>query len=114
MFYPIFSKSQQTVFLFSFDNNVCAFCHLYDHMLQTHLEFRLSFEPSQPLPVLMTMMYHHESLQLLVLSHLDIGEWNSLVYHIYVVRCTFFQSVFCLVIAFEQDCFGFSPFYIML
>ena len=82
-------------------------------MLQTHLEFLLSFEPSQPLPVLMTMRYHHESLQLLVLSRLDIEGWNPWVYNILVVQCTFFQSEFW-VITFEQDHFGFSPFYIML
>ena len=105
-------KKSTNCFLFSFDSNVYSFCHLYGHMLQTHLTIRLFFEPSQPLPVLMTMIYHHKSLQLSVLSHLDIEEWNSLAYNISVVQCTFFQSVFW-VIAFEQDCFRFSPFYIM-
>ena len=93
-FYPIFSKSQQTVFLSSFDNNVCASCHLYDHMIQTHSEFLLFFEPFQPLPILITTMYRQMSLQLLVLSRLDIDGWNPLAYHILVAQCTFFQSVF--------------------
>jgi len=93
-FYPIFSKSQQTVFLSSFGNNVCASCHLYDHMIQTHSEFLLLFEPFQPLPILITTMYRQMSLQLLVLSRLDIEGWNPLAYHILVAQCTFFQSVF--------------------
>jgi hypothetical protein len=63
-------------------------------MLQTHLAIHLSFEPSQPLPVLMTRMYRHESLQLLALSHLDIEEWNSLVCCVLIVQCTFFQNIF--------------------
>ncbi len=84
IFYLLFLENQQTVsFPSSFYNNVHESCHLYGNKLQTHLKVRLSsVEPSQPLPVLMTMINHHVSLQLLVLSHLDIEVWNPLVYHI--------------------------------
>ena len=76
----LFLENQQTVSLFSFYSIVHASCHLYGHMLQTHLASRLFFEPSQPLPVLMTTKYHHESLLLLALSHLHIKVQNLGVY----------------------------------
>ncbi len=72
-FLLLFLENQQTVSSLSiFDIIVHAFCHLCGHRLQTHLKVHLSFEPSQPLPVLMTMISHHVSLWLLALSHLHI------------------------------------------
>jgi len=94
IFYLLFLESQQTVSLSCFYNNVHVSYHWYDHRHQTHLEFLLYVEPSQPLPILITTMYRPMSLQLLVLSHLDIEGWNPLAYHILVAQCTFFQSVF--------------------
>jgi hypothetical protein len=93
IFYLLFLVSQQTVSLSCFYNNVHVSCHLYGHMLQTRSELLLFFEPSQPLPVLTTTMYRHVSLQLYVLSSLDIDGWNPLAYNILVVQCTFFQCI---------------------
>jgi hypothetical protein len=92
--YPIFLESQQTVYLSYFYNNVHTSYHLCGHTLQTYLTVLLSFEPSRPLPVLMTMMNHHGSLRLLGLSHLDIKVQNQKVCCILVVEYTFFQNVF--------------------
>jgi hypothetical protein len=86
---------------------------LCDHRLQTHLKVRLPLEPSQPLPVPMTMMNHHVYLWLSALSRLDIKEWNLKVYCTLDVEYIFFQSVFG-IIDFGQDHFRFSPFCSML
>lgn len=59
IFYLLFLKSQQTVFLSSFYSIVHVSYHLCNQKHQIHLAVHLFFESSQPLPVLMTTMYHH-------------------------------------------------------
>jgi hypothetical protein len=97
IFYLLFLESQQTVFLSYSYNNVHVSYHLYGHKHQIHLAIRLSFEPSRPLPVSMTMMCHHESLLLRALSHLYIKVQNLKVYCTLAVQRTFFQSVFWII-----------------
>jgi hypothetical protein len=90
---------------------VHASCHLCNRMhLQTHLESHLPFvERSQPLPVPMTITYHQESLQwLLVHSHL-----HTAIQNLMKVCCTLaveytFQSIFEIMLVFDKtvlDCF---------
>jgi hypothetical protein len=101
IFYLLFLESQQIVSPSFFYNNVHASHHLYGHTLQTHLTTLLSFEPSLSWPVLMTMMNRHESLPwLLALSHLHTVTQNpKICCTLAVVQCTFFQSIFCVIIA---------------
>lgn len=49
------------------------------------------------------MTNRHVPLLLLVPFHLDIKEWNQKVGHILVFGYTFFQSIFCGVIAILFD-----------
>jgi hypothetical protein len=100
IFYLFFLKSQQTVFMSFFYSIVHASYHLCGHKLQTHLTVLLSFEPSLSLPVPMTMKYRHGFLQLLVISHRDIKEWNYMMCCVLVVQCTFFQNVFWVIASF--------------
>ena len=79
--------------------------------------FRIPFiEPSQLLPVLMTtMMYHHESLQLLMVFS-SLNRYRRMKsFGVSYLSCSmyFFQSVFW-VIAFGQASFTFPTFYHML
>jgi hypothetical protein len=95
---------------------VHASCHLCNRMhLQTHLESHLPFvERSQPLPVPMTITYHQESLQrLLVHSHLHTATQNLMK-----VCCTLaveytFQSIFGIMLVFDKTVLDFFHFYSM-
>ena len=114
----ILLESQQTVLLSYFSSNVHV--HLiicvWSYAPQTHLVTRLSFEPFRPLPVLMTMAYHHGSLGLLlVFSHLSIKVQNlmKVLCCTLVVEYTFFQSIIwkeSLLLLFDRTVLDFLHF----
>jgi hypothetical protein len=105
-------ESRQTVSLTSFYNIVHAFCHLYSHMLQTHLEYFI-FEPPLSLPILMTMMNPHSPCVFVVIGPF-LSSYNNIeleeVCCTLVVEYTFFKIYSVSLLLLDKTILDFHHF----